>query len=375
MLILLLIIVLATPLINILTFFFLKKEVAQVQRAPAVWPKVAVLIACRNEEHTIANCIKAIQQLDYPAENIKIYVGNDDSEDNTLEVLKVIQATTPNLHIKDIKENWGLARGKANVLAQLAQEVANWADYYFITDADIRVNPKWIKGLLQQFSVHTGLVSGFTLPNGKGFWPSMQRLDWLLALAWAKGYSLWPGVGSVLTAIGNNMVVSKAAYAATGGYERIPFSVTEDFELKVQVEEKGYKARQVISPWVFAYTLPSKSFVELIRQRHRWMKGALQLPLNMVSLLLLQALYFPALVFLLIKSWPWAAVALLLKWISQYLLSWLVLKRVRIPDKLPLFPLYEVYSGLISIITLVYHLLPIPVQWKNRSYRQSRTSL
>ena len=47
------------------------------------YPKISILIAARNEEHSIERCLAAIDALDYPKDKMEVLVGNDASTDNT----------------------------------------------------------------------------------------------------------------------------------------------------------------------------------------------------------------------------------------------------------------------------------------------------
>ncbi|MEL7363876.1 MAG: glycosyltransferase family A protein, partial [Bacteroidota bacterium] len=51
-------------------------------------PRAAVLVAARNEEHTLGRCLEALLAQDYPADRLTIYVANDHSTDRTTEVVE-----------------------------------------------------------------------------------------------------------------------------------------------------------------------------------------------------------------------------------------------------------------------------------------------
>lgn len=335
--------------------------------APADWPPVAVLLAARNEEHTLGRCLRALEQLDYPVEKLQVWIGNDASTDQTKAVADAFCRGRPGWQVCDIKEEWGQAKGKANVLAQLAKQAAPFARYYFITDADVAVVPAWIKGLLRCRAPGVGIVNGTSVVEGAGRQAKRQRYDWALALGLAKAYTYLPLIGEPFTAIGNNMMVSKEAYEAVGGYETIPFSLTEDYELHRQLKKKGYRSLHIASPEAKAFTTPTIGQLALLHQRKRWMSGAMQLPLPMVTVLFMQALFFPS-ILLVVWCFPlWGSLLLLAKLLAQALLIRTMLHRLKEPAGFP-FLGYELYSFLLSISLLVFYFLPVPVQWKGRRY-------
>src|SRR3989304_1227967 len=51
-------------------------------------PHVAILVPCHNEEKVIANTLRALLALDYPAERLEILVINDGSTDRTADQVR-----------------------------------------------------------------------------------------------------------------------------------------------------------------------------------------------------------------------------------------------------------------------------------------------
>lgn len=351
---------------NLLTAALLHRK-EEAGTAPADWPPVAVLLAVRNEEHALGRCLRALEQLDYPAEKLQVWIGNDASTDRTKAVAEAFCRGRPGWQVCDIQQPRGQPRGKANVLAQLARQAAPFARYYFITDADVAVVPAWIKGLLRYRAPGVGIVNGTSVVEGRGRQAQRQRYDWALALALAKAYTYLPLIGEPFTAIGNNMMVSREAYEAVGGYETIPFSLTEDYELHRQLKKKGYRSLHIASPEVKAFTTPTIGLSALLHQRKRWMSGAMQLPLPMVTVLFVQALFFPAILLVLWCFPLWGGLLLLAKLLAQALLVRKMLHRLKEAAGFP-FLGYELYSLLLSMSLLLFYLLPVPVKWKGRRY-------
>ncbi|MEO1076988.1 MAG: glycosyltransferase, partial [Bacteroidota bacterium] len=57
-------------------------------------PRAAVLVAARNEEHTLGRCLEALLAQDYPADRLTIYVANDHSTDRTAEIVGQYRRST-----------------------------------------------------------------------------------------------------------------------------------------------------------------------------------------------------------------------------------------------------------------------------------------
>ncbi|AHM59397.1 glycosyl transferase family protein [Flammeovirgaceae bacterium 311] len=363
-----------TTATNFWAWWMLRHEAATLDYpAPQVWPYVAVLVPVRNEEEHLPACLQSLLRLQYPPEKLLILLGNDASTDATLSVAEQWSEKHPQIRVYTIEHTLGRARGKANVLAQLVHACPAEVDYFFMTDADIRPDPQWIKGLLQGLAPGVGLVNGTTTVGGDSFWARWQQTEWAVALGLAKAYTYLPRFGRTLTAIGNNMLISREAYRATGGYEAIPFSITEDFELMQQLDQKGYKTVHLMNRASSAVTEPVLNAAALLHQRKRWMTGALRMPLLMVAMLSGQYLFFLAIVLLLWQQPLLGILLLSLKLLAQYLLTKTVLERTGIKQlpKAGLF--YELYSFLLNLVLLMFYFLPIPINWKDRNYRNNRT--
>ena len=339
---------------------------------PHVLPQVAVLLPVRNEEEHLPGCLQSLLALDYPPEKLLILVGNDASTDKTLAIAEQWQQENPQIKVYTIENTLGQARGKANVLAQLVHQCPAVIEHLFMTDADIRPHPQWIRRMLPALKPGIGLVNGTTRVAGKQLWARWQQTDWAIALGLAKAYTYLPRVGRTLTAIGNNMLMSRTAYKATGGYESFPFSITEDYELMEQLRQQGYKAVQLMDRESSATTEPVLNFGVLMHQRKRWMTGAMRLPLPMIALLVVQALFFPA-ILLILGIQPFLGLfLLLLKLLAQLLLASTVLSRMGERQLPAAGLLYELYSFFISTTLMMFYILPLKINWKDRTYRGNR---
>lgn len=101
-----------------------------------------------------------------------------------------------------------------------------------------------------------------------------------------------------MTAVGNNMLVRRAAYESIGGYETLAFSVSEDLQLFGQVVAQGWQFRNLVAPGALGVSGPQPTWRCLLRQRQRWMKGAGRLPWQ------LSGLFYPYGLFYTVLGWP-----------------------------------------------------------------------
>ncbi|WP_188462109.1 glycosyltransferase [Marivirga lumbricoides] len=326
-------------------------------------PFISILLAVRNEVHTVNFVLNSLEKLDYPADKFEVLMGDDGSDDGSTKILRAWDKETNNFFYVPIQANQYQLKAKANVLAQLADRAKG--KYFMITDADVEVPASWISKHLACWKTGMGVQSGFSLVKTENFFSSMQMIDWGLALGMVKIVSGWK---VPVTAVGNNMIVSREAYEAVGGFRNIPFSLTEDFALFQAVVQKGFAFQQLANEESMVKTNAIKGFWELLEQRKRWMSGAMQLPAFMKTLLIIQATYFPAMLVLIFIN-PLVAIPLFgLKLTLQSLFVNKILERLNQYMPLGHLFMFEFYSGFLSVALMVYYLLPLPVKWKGRKY-------
>lgn len=328
------------------------------------FPMVSVLLAVRNEEENILDCLKALDQLEWPRGQLEILIGNDSSTDQTEDIINKFITHRPWFKLFSITENVGLARGKSNVLAHLAHKARG--EFFCITDADIRVTAGWIKGLYSALEPGYGNINGLTLVNAHNWFTAIQSLDWIHAFAQIRVLSVF---NIPITAVGNNMLVTREAYFSTGGYENIPFSITEDFELFKALREKGWKHKNLFQPEVLAYSEPLITWGKLFHQRKRWMTGAFQLPPQMVALLMLQGMFLPFLVLSMV-CFPIGILLWGIKALLDFSFIKLAERNLNVQGYVKGFLLRELCLPWLVLAQIVYFALPGNIDWKGRKYKK-----
>jgi hypothetical protein len=210
-----------------------------------------------------------------------------------------------------------------------------------------------------------GLVNGVTLVAGEGLAARLQAIEWAYAISLMRRFAERK---IPITAMGNNMMTTREAYHSTGGYQHLPFSITEDYQLFRCILAKGFNFRQAFNPGVLAFTAPAGSWRQLLQQRKRWMTGAMQLPWHQKVFVFAEALLVPAVVALGCYHPLWAGLLLALRVAlivgEVYGALGRLGQRGRFRDVWPYLP----YHFLIVTANVLYYLLPVPVVWKGRKY-------
>ena len=110
------------------------------------FPMVSILLAARNEEQLILRNLTAINALNYPKDKLEILIGNDESTDNTAQLVTDFIQDKPHFQLFHIDKTVGKGRGKANVLGQLAHKASG--EFYFVTDVDVKLPAELDLGII-----------------------------------------------------------------------------------------------------------------------------------------------------------------------------------------------------------------------------------
>lgn len=329
-----------------------------------IHPKVSILLAARNEEKLILRSLQSIERLNYPTASIEILIGDDASTDNTYGLIEEFIQDKPQFKLFRITKTVGKGRGKANVLSQLAHH-AN-GEFFFITDVDVSLPLNWILALLQQFEEKVGIVSGTTKCERGGLFATLQGIDWLHFMGYIKAFAN-AGVGC--TSVGNNMAVRAAAYWETGGFEKIDFSITEDYKLFQAVTGNGWQWRTILGEDSLGLASYIPSISEMLHQRKRWLIGARDLPLNWKFMIVLYGLFIPALMGILMYDLRLAVTIWFMKFLLQSVFIYaLCLKLERRPFSFAFLLIYEFYVVLNTVASAIFYFLPVKSIWKGRKY-------
>ncbi|MCC9165642.1 glycosyltransferase [Pontibacter harenae] len=328
------------------------------------YPRISILIAARNEEHTIIKCLEALEQLDFPKDKVEILIGDDSSTDKTRVIVDAFIKGKPQYTCVTITQNIGDTKGKANVLAHLAKLATS--DFFLYTDADIVVHQSWAKSMLSAMQQGVGIVTGITTVRGCRLFDHLQAMDWLFSLGLMQVVA---DLKLPVSTMGNNMLIRREAYESVGGFESIKFSVTEDVAIFKQLVKQGWNTRNIYDESVLALSAPADNLLQLMQQRKRWMRGSMHLPLYMVIIFILHSAYYPILLpFFAYTSFSVMLAIFCVKLLLQSLYLNISLKRIQRQVPWWLYILFELYLVFTSIALIIYFFLPLKIRWKGRNY-------
>ena len=327
-------------------------------------PTATIIVAARNEENNILRCLKSLDNLVYPDDKLEVILVDDRSTDNTGKIIDDFISGKEKFKKIITAEEIGHLKGKTNAIAN-AINIAK-GEVILTTDADCEVHPLWAVTTASYYQKDVGAVNGFTTQIANNGFSGMQSIDFIYLLIVASGTI---NLGYPISCIGNNMSYRKDAYREVGGYESLPFSVTEDSNLLKAINNSDkYKIIFPLNENALITSLPCDSMKSLYRQKKRWGVGGISVPF---SGYLVMAWGFLTNLGMLLTPFFFSPVWLYLaifKLATDFFVLYPVHKKLGIQKNLKYFISFEIYYTL-YVIALPFSLMfSRKVIWKGREY-------
>jgi hypothetical protein len=203
----------------------------------ASWPRVSVVVPCRNEARGVEEAMSSLLAQDYP--NLEIVAVDDRSEDDTgaiLDALAAKDARLTVLHVEDLPRGW---LGKNHAMNEGARRASG--GWLLFTDGDVVFEPTALKRsvafaeahrlghfvALPQFEAHDFLERAFVSTFAIALSIKLNPSRLCVPKTWA-----YVGVG----AFG---LVRREAYERIGGHERLAYEVADDLKLGLLLRRGG----------------------------------------------------------------------------------------------------------------------------------------
>ncbi len=328
---------------------------------------VSVIVAARNEEAIISNCIKFLKKLKFDKDLLEIILVNDKSTDKTKEIM--INETVGYEQFKVFDSNnleTTSLKGKANAIDTAIRKATG--DLIFTTDADCEVPENWIEETVKYYEDKTSMVCGFTLIKAhKSLFAKLQSLDWIYLLSLASCSS---GIKMIFSCLGNNLTFTRNVYNEIGGYKKVGFSVTEDLALMRTIDaDKKNDIKYPLNHQAIVMTEPCNSLKELYNQKRRWFRGGIGI--NYLGYILGFELYTMNFIllfgFLFINPLAYLLLVII-KIISELLITVPVYKKLKIKNLFKYYPLFQIYFAIYGILLPLSFVFGKGINWKERKF-------
>lgn len=142
--------------------------------------RAAIIIVTYNAEKYIDSLLNSLKRLDYPVDNLKIFIIDNNSSDQTIPLIKKYFSTKNKIELINNKKNLGFAEGN-NVGLRLA--IDQNFNYLVLLNQDMEVDPSWLNKLIDraESDEKIGAVQAMTLlhPETDLIYSTGARLHYL----------------------------------------------------------------------------------------------------------------------------------------------------------------------------------------------------
>ncbi|MEI6100412.1 MAG: glycosyltransferase family 2 protein, partial [Eubacteriales bacterium] len=247
------------------------------------FPTVSILIPAHNEGKVIERTVNALLAFNYPPEKYEIIVINDNSRDNSGDVLSELQKKNPGRRLTVVtNSSRGGGKGKSNALNSGFAHCSD-SEYLMVYDADntpekdallylvseIDSDPKLgaVIGKFRTRNKETNILTRFINIETLFFQWMVQAGRWQLF--------------KLCTIPGTNYIVRTSIIHAVGGWD--VKAIAEDTEISYRIYMMGYLIKFL--PRAVTWEQEPQTLKVWFRQRTRWVKGNIYVILKNIPLL------------------------------------------------------------------------------------------
>jgi cellulose synthase/poly-beta-1,6-N-acetylglucosamine synthase-like glycosyltransferase len=359
-----------------LSFYFLQTVVLTIgakkkfrKLESSALPSISILVAARNEENNIIDCLRSLDNLDYPDGKIQIIIIDDNSEDNTFQLTNDFIKSKKKFLLLETTEKIGELKGKTNAIANALRYASG--EIILTTDADCRVSNSWAKTLASYYTDESiAMVFGYTNQFDNSNFEAAQSIDFLYVLGVGAGTM---NMGLPLSGIGNNMSYRKSVYDEVGGYEAIPFSITEDSKLLNEISK--LKKYNILFPLDAEGLVTSKACEDIKSvywQKKRWGVGGLDTASSGAWLLASGFVTHVLLVLSIFFFSPLVAALAFFKFVVDYNFVRFLYSNLNLKLKLIHFLSFQIYFiTYVIILPFILIFANKNIKWKGREYKET----
>ncbi|MBU3105653.1 glycosyltransferase [Clostridium gasigenes] len=234
------------------------------------YPFVTVMVPSHNEGVVIKRTAESLLRLDYPKERYEIIIINDNSSDNSEEILNQVKDKYKGRNFTVINtDSVTGGKGKSNAL-NMAFNISQ-GEYLAIYDADNTPEPKALKYLIQTIDEDPKLgavIGKFRCRNkNMNLLTAFINIE-TLSFQWMAQAGRWQ-IFNLCTIPGTNFVVRRKLIEEMGGWDTK--AITEDTEISFRLYRMGYKIK--FMPLAVTWEQEPQTLKVWFRQRTRWAKG------------------------------------------------------------------------------------------------------
>ena len=226
---------------------------------------ISIIVCGRNEEENFKAFLPLLLAQEYP--KFEVIAVNNQSVDDSKDVLEALQDEYPQLRIVDVQENDRFWRGKKFGLT-LGIKAASYENLLFI-DADCKpAGVHWLREMAAGYAKpKKEIVLGFGAYNRKpGLLNILVRFETLQTAIQYFARALW---GNAYMGVGRNMGYTRELFYAQKGFMPHMHISMGDDDLFVNSAATKRNTACVFTKEGFSYSAPETTFGNWFRQKRR----------------------------------------------------------------------------------------------------------
>lgn len=251
-------------------FYYKKINDTQMKETLDEYPFVSIMVPAHNEGVVIRKTALSLLKLDYPEDRYEIIIINDNSSDNSKEVLAKVKEEYKDRNFTVINTDAKTGgKGKSNAL-NMAFGISR-GELLAVYDADNTPEANALKYLVQtiQEDNKLGAVIGKFRCRNKNvnLLTAFINIE-TLAFQWMAQAGRWQ-LFNLCTIPGTNFIIRRSLIEEMGGWDTK--ALTEDTEISFRLYRMGYKIK--FMPLAVTWEQEPQTLKVWFRQRSRWAKG------------------------------------------------------------------------------------------------------
>jgi len=233
----------------------------------AIYKKVSILIAAKNEESNILKPLQSLVNQSFEKSDFEIIVVDDNSTDKTFDVVSDFMKTNPELKIRLVKTE---GNGKKQAISQALHLAEN--EIVMVTDADCELPHRWIETTVD-FMIKNDLkmvLGPVLLSPCNTFFEKLQVLEHLSLIASTAGSA---SIGMPVMCNGANMAYDRKSALEVEKYRTDMKIASGDDVFLMEQFVKHFGSRSVkflMDENAIVKTQAMPDLKSFFRQRRRW---------------------------------------------------------------------------------------------------------
>lgn len=242
------------------------KEIKEIDE----YPMISILVPAHNEAKVIGRTVESLLLLNYPKSKMELIVINDNSSDNSKEILENIKDRYNNYNFTIINTD-SLTGGKEKSNALNIGYTISKGDFIAVYDADNTPDKNALRYLVQTIVMNDELgavIGKFRTRNkNKNLLTKFINIE-TLSFQWMSQAGRWQ-LFNLCTIPGTNFILRRSIIEEIGGWDSK--AIAEDTEISFRIYKLGYKIKLV--PQSITWEQEPETVKVWIKQRTRWAKG------------------------------------------------------------------------------------------------------